>query len=127
MKATVALKLRCRALGTATLSELAGIGLLASAGALLAWSAQQPAWSSVLGLLILVEALAFSRAPIRYGSSLIAHAVSTQALGQRRHELVVRLGASVNRFGAMLTTGDALERLITDASVAAERDQRVLV
>ena len=127
MKATVALKLRWRALGTATLSELAGIGLLASAGALLAWSAQQPAWSSVLGLLILVEALAFSRAPIRYGSSLIAHAVSTQALGQRRHDLVVRLGASVNRFGAMLTTGDALERLITDASVAAERDQRVLV
>lgn len=116
-----------RAAGLVAIGELTGVGLLASAGALIGWSAQRPSWATLAGLLLLVELLAFLRAPVRHAGQLGAHDRTTAELTRWRHRLVVGLGASVRRLGAPVAAGDALERLIAGAQLAAERTQRVVL
>ena len=116
---------RRRATVLALVAELSGVALLASAGALIGWSAEQPSWAAIGGLLLVVELLAFLRAPVRYLGQLAAHDLTTSALSSWRHRLVVGLGASVARLGTPVASGDALERLLADAQLAAEQTQRI--
>jgi len=106
---------------------LAQLLLMASLGYLLAWSAVRPALSAIVGILTVVELLAFFRAPLRYHDRLRSHAVAFASMRSWRLWLFDRLiPLSPGGLGGR-QVGDVLATAMSDVDGLGDLYIRVLV
>ncbi|MEI6701866.1 MAG: hypothetical protein WCL38_08940, partial [Actinomycetota bacterium] len=113
--------------GTSILGGIVQVGLMASIGYLLVWSAFRPSLGAIGGLLAGVELLAFLRSPLRYADRLQSHAVAFRALTKWRvwlFDLLVPLSPAgmIRR-----RTGDLLATAIADVETLQDLYIRTLL
>lgn len=94
----------------ATLTTLAGIGLMSTSGWLIARAAEHPAASTLTLAAVCVRALGLSRGVLRYGERLVGHDAVLRWVADRRVEVFELL----RRQPGGLRTGDALSALGRD-------------
>ena len=92
----------------------ATIGLLAGSGYLVGRAALRPGLDAIVGLLAVVEVLAFLRGPLRYEERLVGHDAALRALTRWRVWLYDRLSPRVPAALAGWRSGDLLARAIDD-------------
>ena len=92
----------------------ATIGLLAGSGYLVGRAALRPGLDAIVGLLAVVEVLAFLRGPLRYEERLVGHDAALRALTRWRVWLYDRLSPRVPAALAGWRSGDILARAIDD-------------
>jgi thiol reductant ABC exporter CydC subunit len=95
-------------------SAAATIGLLAGSGYVVGRAALRPGLSALVGILALVEVLAFLRGPLRYAERLVGHDAALRALTEWRVWLYDRLTPRVPAALAGWRSGDLLSRAIDD-------------
>ena len=103
-----------RALLGGVVATATSVGLLVGAVALLVVSASRPALSSVAGVLVIIELLAFLRSPIRFAERLSSHRLGFSAVTHWRHWLVVTVGRWNFTKWRSYASGDLLERSLRD-------------
>jgi ATP-binding cassette subfamily C protein CydC len=95
-------------------SAAATIGLLAGSGYVVGRAALRPGLSAIVGILAVVEVLAFLRGPLRYGERLVGHDAALRALTRWRVWLYDCLTPRVPAALAGWRSGDLLTRAIDD-------------
>ena len=95
-------------------SAAATIGLLAGSGYVVGRAALRPGLSALVGILAVVEVLAFLRGPLRYGERLVGHDAALRALTRWRVWLYDCLTPRVPAALAGWRSGDLLARAIDD-------------
>jgi len=95
-------------------SAAATIGLLAGSGYVLGRAALRPGLSALVGILAIVEVLAFLRGPLRYSERLVGHDAALRALTRWRVWLYDCLTPRVPAALAGWRSGDLLTRAIDD-------------
>ena len=95
-------------------SALATIGLLAGSGYVVGRAALRPGLNALVGILALVEVLAFLRGPLRYAERLVGHDAALRALTTWRVWLYDRLAPRVPAALAGWRSGDLLARAVDD-------------
>ena len=95
-------------------SAAATIGLLAGSGYVVGRAALRPGLSVLVGILALVEVLAFVRGPLRYAERLVGHDAALRALTRWRVWLYDCLTPRVPAVLAGWRSGDLLSRAIDD-------------
>jgi ATP-binding cassette, subfamily C, bacterial CydC len=95
-------------------SAAATIGLLAGSGYVVGRAALRPGLSAIVGVLAVVEVLAFLRGPLRYGERLVGHDAALRALARWRLWLYDCLTPRVPAALAGWRSGDLLTRAIDD-------------
>ena len=103
-----------RAIVATIVGGAAGIGLLVGAIGLLSESANRPGLAAVAGALIIIEIFAFLRSPLRFFERMSAHRVGLNATTTWRQAFMREVGAW--QFGETLrfSTGDLLDRSLSD-------------
>jgi ATP-binding cassette subfamily C protein CydC len=92
----------------------ATIGLLAGSGYVVGRAALRPGLSALVGILAVVEVLAFLRGPLRYSERLVGHDAALRALTRWRVWLYDCLTPRVPAALAGWRSGDLLTRAIDD-------------
>ncbi|MFC4452927.1 amino acid ABC transporter ATP-binding/permease protein [Deinococcus sonorensis] len=116
------------ALLLAALATLAGVGLNAAGGALLAGAAQHPATLLSLGLLITgVRALGLTRATARYAERLVSHRLALGQLSRLRARLYRQLMPLGRELLVQTRTGDLLDASAADTDRLQDATLRVLL
>ncbi len=95
-------------------SAAATIGLLAGSGYVVGRAALRPGLSALVGILALVEVLAFLRGPLRYAERLVGHDAALRTLTRWRVWLYDCLTPRVPAALAGWRSGDLLSRAIDD-------------
>ena len=95
-------------------SAAATIGLLAGSGYVVGRAALRPGLGALVGILALVEVLAFVRGPLRYAERLVGHDAALRALTRWRVWLYDCLTPRVPAALAGWRSGDLLTRAIDD-------------
>ena len=95
-------------------SAAATIGLLAGSGYVVGRAALRPGLGALVGILAVVEVLAFLRGPLRYGERLVGHDAALRALTRWRVWLYDCLTPRVPAALAGWRSGDLLTRAIDD-------------
>jgi ATP-binding cassette subfamily C protein CydC len=95
-------------------SAAATIGLLAGSGYVVGRAALRPGLDAIVGILAVVEVLAFLRGPLRYGERLVGHDAALRALTRWRVWLYDCLTPRVPAALAGWRSGDLLTRAIDD-------------
>jgi ATP-binding cassette subfamily C protein CydC len=95
-------------------SAAATIGLLAGSGYVVGRAALRPGLSALVGILAVVEVLAFLRGPLRYSERLVGHDAALRALTRWRVWLYDCLTPRVPAALAGWRSGDLLTRAIDD-------------
>lgn len=103
-----------RALVSGVVATAANVGLLVGALALLVESATRPGLRAVLGVLIVIELLAFLRSPIRFNERLSSHQLGFRAVSRWRRWLVETIGHWNFSRWRTYAAGDLLERSLRD-------------
>ena len=103
-----------RALVSGFVATATNVGLLVGALALLVESATRPGLRAVLGVLIVIELLAFLRSPIRFNERLSSHQLGFGAVSQWRRWLVETIGRWNFSRWRSYAAGDLLERSLRD-------------
>lgn len=103
-----------RALVSNVVATVANVGLLVGALALLVESATRPGLRAVLGVLIVIELLAFLRSPIRFNERLSSHQLGFRAVSRWRRWLVDTIGRWNFARWRSYAAGDLLERSLRD-------------
>jgi ATP-binding cassette subfamily C protein CydC len=103
-----------RALFAGTVASLLNTALLVGAVALLVQSSSRPGLHAVLGVLIVIELLAFLRSPLRFAERMSAHRLGYAAVSHWRRWLVVTVGRWNFSKWRAYATGDLLERSLGD-------------
>lgn len=103
-----------RALLGATVASATNVGLLVGAVALLVVSATRPGLAAVLGVLIVIELLAFLRSPLRFAERLSSHRLGFEAVTRWRRWLVATIGRWTYTTWRSYAAGDLLERSLRD-------------
>ena len=94
----------------AALTDLAGIGLLASAAWLITRAAEQPPLIALSVAIVVVRALAIGKGTLRYVERLVGHDAALRVLANLRTRVYAKLSAG----GSRLPEGDLLARLVSD-------------
>ena len=103
-----------RATLAATLASLGRVGLLAGSISLLVDAARRPAWLAIAVSLTAIEIVAFVRSPLQFLDRLSGHRVGFAAVEHWRRWLVERTTTwPVSRW-RRYSTGDLLQRFLTD-------------
>jgi len=102
------------ALGAGALSQLAGLGLLASAGWLIAEAALRPPILTLTIAIAAVRLFALTRPAARYGEQLAVHDAALRALGRIRVWAFAALEPNVPSWRPKLRDGDVLDRVVAD-------------
>ncbi len=102
------------ALGAGLLASLSSLALSVGALGLLVESARRPGLAAVLGVLIVIELLAFLRSPIRYAERMSAHRLGLAAVTHWRRWLMLSVGRWPYRRWRQQASGDLLERALRD-------------
>ena len=109
-----------RALISGLGASLVSSWLLTAAVTLLVFSATRPSWQRVAVWLIVVEVLAFLRAPLRFGERMSSHSLGYDAVTTWRRWLMNTVGhwsaATWTRFG----TGDVADRALRDSDALSD-------
>jgi ATP-binding cassette subfamily C protein CydC len=116
-----------RAIATGAAAQLAGVALVGGATGLFTWAARRPSLGAIAGLLIVVELVALSRAPLRH---VARHAAHDLGLGGLRGWRVWLLDSVATWSPSRLSTartGDLLSRCLEDADAIQDLWVRVLV
>jgi ATP-binding cassette subfamily C protein CydC len=103
-----------RALLGGFVATASNVGLLVGALALLVESATRPGLRAVLGVLIVIELLAFLRSPIRFNERLGSHRLGFAAVTRWRRWLVETIGRWNFARWRSYAAGDLLERSLRD-------------
>ncbi|MGA2970411.1 MAG: ATP-binding cassette domain-containing protein [Acidimicrobiales bacterium] len=103
-----------RAMASGFVATATNVGLLVGALALLVESATRPGLRAVLGVLIVIELLAFLRSPIRFNERLSSHQLGFGAVSRWRHWLVETIGRWNFSRWRSYAAGDLLERSLRD-------------
>ncbi len=101
-------------------SAAATIGLLAGSGYVVGRAALRPGLSAIVGILAVVEVLAFLRGPLRYGERLVGHDAALRALTRWRVWLYDCLTPRVPAALAGWRSGDLLTRAIDDVDALVD-------
>ena len=96
------------------LAAAASITLLGGSGLLVGKAAQGGDLASLGGLLVLIEVVAFLRAPLRFKERLVAHRVALDSMVMWRSWLFDVVAARVPGSLSDLASGDLLDRSIED-------------
>jgi ABC-type transport system involved in cytochrome bd biosynthesis fused ATPase/permease subunit len=102
------------ALFAGTVASLLNTALLVGAVALLVQSSTRPGLHAVLGVLIVIELLAFLRSPLRFAERMSAHRLGYAAVSHWRRWLVTTVGRWNFSKWRTYATGDLLERSLGD-------------
>ena len=105
----------------------ATIGLLAGSGYVVGRAALQPGLSALVGILAVVEVLAFLRGPLRYAERLVGHDAALRSLTGWRVWLYDCLTPRVPAALAGWRTGDLLSRAIDDVDTLQDLYLRALL
>jgi ATP-binding cassette, subfamily C, bacterial CydC len=105
----------------------ATIGLLAGSGYVVGRAALRPGLSALVGILALVEVLAFLRGPLRYAERLVGHDAALRTLTRWRVWLYDCLTPRVPAALAGWRSGDLLSRAIDDVDALQELYLRTLL
>ncbi len=108
-------------------SAAATIGLLTGSGYVIGRAALRPGLSALVGILALVEVLAFLRGPLRYGERLVGHDAALRALTRWRLWLYDCLTPRVPAALAGWRSGDLLTRAIDDVDTLQDLYLRTLL
>lgn len=102
------------ALAAGALAALANLGLLIGAVGLLFDSSSQPGLRAVAVALVVIELVAFSRSPLRFGERLSAHRLGYAAVTRWRMWLVRNFASLSYARWRNFAAGDVLERSLAD-------------
>ena len=105
----------------------ATIGLLAGSGYVVGRAALRPGLNALVGILALVEVLAFLRGPLRYGERLVGHDAALRALTGWRVWLYDCLTPRVPAALAGWRTGDLLSRAVDDVDTLQDLYVRAIL
>jgi ATP-binding cassette subfamily C protein CydC len=105
----------------------ATIGLLAGSGYVLGRAALRPGLDAIVGILAVVEVLAFLRGPLRYEERLVGHDAALRALTRWRVWLYDCLTPRVPAALAGWRSGDLLARAIDDVDALQDLYLRTLL
>ena len=105
----------------------ATIGLLAGSGYVVGRAALRPGLNALVGILALVEVLAFLRGPLRYGERLVGHDAALRALTGWRVWLYDCLTPRVPAALAGWRTGDLLSRAVDDVDTLQDLYLRAIL
>jgi thiol reductant ABC exporter CydC subunit len=105
----------------------ATIGLLAGSGYVVGRAALRPGLNAIVGILAVVEVLAFLRGPLRYAERLVGHDAALRSLTRWRVWLYDCLTPRVPAALAQWRTGDLLSRAIDDVDTLQELYLRALL
>ena len=105
----------------------ATIGLLAGSGYVVGRAALRPGLSALVGILAVVEVLAFLRGPLRYAERLVGHDAALRALTRWRLWLYDCLSPRVPAALAGWRSGDLLARAIDDVDALQDLYLRTLL
>ena len=105
----------------------ATIGLLAGSGYVVGRAALRPGLSALVGILAVVEVLAFLRGPLRYAERLVGHDAALRALTGWRLWLYDCLTPRVPAALAGWRSGDLLARAIDDVDALQDLYLRTLL
>jgi ATP-binding cassette, subfamily C, bacterial CydC len=105
----------------------ATIGLLAGSGYVVGRAALRPGLSAIVGILAVVEVLAFLRGPLRYAERLVGHDAALRALTGWRLWLYDCLSPRVPAALAGWRSGDLLARAIDDVDALQDLYLRTLL
>ena len=105
----------------------ATIGLLAGSGYVVGRAALRPGLNALVGVLALVEVLAFLRGPLRYAERLVGHDAALRSLTRWRVWLYDTLTPRVPAALAGWRTGDVLSRAIDDVDTLQDLYLRALL
>ncbi|MFS8478665.1 MAG: ATP-binding cassette domain-containing protein, partial [Micromonosporaceae bacterium] len=108
----------------AALTELAGLGLLATATYLLVRAADRPPLTALTVAIVAVRALAVGRGVLRYAERLAGHDATLRLLTEVRARVYGSLAA---RDRAAQRTGDLLSRMVSDVEGVQDLLLRCLV
>ena len=95
-------------------SNVTNVAMFTGAVALLVESATRPGLRAVAGVLVVIELLAFVRAPLRFHERLRAHQLGFRAVSRWRHWLVATVGRWDYATWRSYAAGDLLERALRD-------------
>ncbi len=98
----------------AALTVASAIGLLATSAYLISRAAERPPVLSLMVTIVAVRAFALARALLRYGERLAAHEAGLALLAEVRAWFYERLAPRFPAWLAVGTTGDAVQRLVSD-------------
>jgi len=116
-----------RAIALGTLSGLAGVGLLAGSGLLIAKAWHRPGLAAIGGLLALIELVAIARSPLRYAERLATHDLAFTALRRWRVALYYLLVPLSPGGLAGAHSGEVLHHAVDDVDVLQDLYLRVVV
>jgi thiol reductant ABC exporter CydC subunit len=105
----------------------ATIGLLAGSGYVVGRAALRPGLDAIVGILAVVEVLAFLRGPLRYAERLVGHDAALRSLTRWRVWLYDCLTPRVPAALAGWRTGDLLSRAIDDVDTLMDLYLRALL
>ena len=105
----------------------ATIGLLAGSGYVVGRAALRPGLSALVGILAVVEVLAFLRGPLRYAERLVGHDAALRALTRWRLWLYDCLTPRVPAALAGWRSGDLLARAVDDVDALQDLYLRTLL
>jgi thiol reductant ABC exporter CydC subunit len=105
----------------------ATIGLLAGSGYVVGRAALRPGLDAIVGILAVVEVLAFLRGPLRYAERLVGHDAALRSLTRWRVWLYDCLCPRVPAALAGWRTGDLLSRAIDDVDTLQDLYLRALL
>jgi ATP-binding cassette subfamily C protein CydC len=108
-------------------SAAATIGLLAGSGYVVGRAASRPGLDALVGILVVIELLAFLRGPLRYAERLVGHDATLRALARWRVWLYDCLTPRVPAALAGWRSGDLLTRAIDDVDTLADLYLRTLL
>lgn len=94
--------------------------LLTVAVSLLVFSATRPSWRSVAAWLVVVELLAFVRAPLRFNERLASHTLGYDAVTTWRRWLVTTVGQWSTTTWATHGSGDIADRALRDTDALSD-------
>jgi ATP-binding cassette, subfamily C, bacterial CydC len=111
----------------AAATDLAGIGLMATATWLLVTAAGQPPLAALTVAIVTVRALAVARGGLRYAERLAGHDAVLRVVTEVRARVFATLAARTGRAGVEERSGDTLSRLVSDVDAVQDLLLRVLV
>jgi len=115
------------AIGAGAAAELGSIGLMATAGWLIARASQQPELAVLSLAIVLVRAFAVSRGAFRYGERLASHDAALRALATMRGRVYDALVPLAPGALPAFRSSDLLTRMVHDVEAVQNLIVRVIV
>lgn len=116
-----------RAVGLGALAQLCGVAMVGGATGLFVWAARRPSLAEIAGPLVVIELVAFLRAPLRHAARLASHDLGLGGLARWRRLLLRSVASWPPSRLAVARTGDLLSRCLEDTDALQDLWVRVAV